>query len=582
MGKEVKRSFLQGKMNKDTDERLLPDGVYSHAENIRVSNSENSDAGAIENVLGNRKLTNLSFGANTFCIGMWAENFTDRIYWLTTSILGDYVIEYDTITDTTSIVLEDTRAVGTRVLNFNPDYLTTDIRVLIDTDNDIRFLFFTDNLNPPRQVNIERAKTFGVNGFDEEDINLIKRPPIDPPTLTLNIIETEFTNNIQEKFLLFAYRYHYRDGDFSAFSPFSTVGFEVGGFFYDFEGGSNGGLLNQARQIEIAFNTGDERVIDIEILFKDSNGTSVSLVESFSKNAEGWDDNTVETILFDNNKIYRVLPTSQLNRLYDNVPLKARAMELIGNRLIFGNYTENYDIATAETGGNPINVDFDINPIYTTFPTIGVGENSIKSDVDYEIGIVYADSYLRLTTVLSSTDNTVYIPISRSDNIVNFQAIIRSPPPYFARYYRFYIKQNKTTYEQIVSALYFKEDNFTWVKLGEGDLQKIAVGDQLIVKADSKGLLSRRVPTEVLEITSQMTNFIPDNYQNDENGNAIEVVEPEGIYMRISTKGFSLDPNDNIFTELVWRNNTGNSGTSSCSKQYVINYFPLIIFQVGV
>jgi hypothetical protein len=34
----TRRSFTKGVMDKDTDERLLPDGVYRHAENVLVTN----------------------------------------------------------------------------------------------------------------------------------------------------------------------------------------------------------------------------------------------------------------------------------------------------------------------------------------------------------------------------------------------------------------------------------------------------------------------------------------------------------------------------------------------------------------
>ncbi len=50
---ELKRVFTSGKMNKDLDERLVPNGQYRDALNVQVSNSEGSDVGAIESVLGN-------------------------------------------------------------------------------------------------------------------------------------------------------------------------------------------------------------------------------------------------------------------------------------------------------------------------------------------------------------------------------------------------------------------------------------------------------------------------------------------------------------------------------------------------
>ena len=56
---ELKHTFTSGRMNKDLDERLIPNGEYRDALNIQVSTSEGSDVGAIENVLGNKQVFNL-------------------------------------------------------------------------------------------------------------------------------------------------------------------------------------------------------------------------------------------------------------------------------------------------------------------------------------------------------------------------------------------------------------------------------------------------------------------------------------------------------------------------------------------
>ena len=71
---EIKKTFLRGRMNKDLDERIIPDGEYRDAVNIQVSSTEGSDAGTIQNILGNKKLpiddaaatkVYLNFGSNT-------------------------------------------------------------------------------------------------------------------------------------------------------------------------------------------------------------------------------------------------------------------------------------------------------------------------------------------------------------------------------------------------------------------------------------------------------------------------------------------------------------------------------------
>ena len=49
---EIKHNFTKGKMNKDLDERLVPNGEYRDAMNIQVSTSEGSHVGTVQNILG--------------------------------------------------------------------------------------------------------------------------------------------------------------------------------------------------------------------------------------------------------------------------------------------------------------------------------------------------------------------------------------------------------------------------------------------------------------------------------------------------------------------------------------------------
>ena len=55
-----------------------------------------------------------------------------------------------------------------------------------------------------------------------------------------------------------------------------------------------------------------------------------------------------------NNKRHKVLPTDQLARLFDNVPIVAGAQEVIGNRLLYGDYTDGYDFVD----GNGDRIEF--------------------------------------------------------------------------------------------------------------------------------------------------------------------------------------------------------------------------------
>ena len=96
---ELKRSFQAGKMNKDSDERLVPNGEYRDAMNIQVRTTDGGgddigDAGTVQNIKGNSLIeptAHLQFGftssviagANTnSVIGSVADEKTNSIYFL--------------------------------------------------------------------------------------------------------------------------------------------------------------------------------------------------------------------------------------------------------------------------------------------------------------------------------------------------------------------------------------------------------------------------------------------------------------------------------------------------------------------
>ena len=66
---ENKNSFIKSKMNKDLDDRLVPNNEYRDAKNIAVSRSEDQDVGALEAVLGNEIIINSASGQQ--CIGTY-------------------------------------------------------------------------------------------------------------------------------------------------------------------------------------------------------------------------------------------------------------------------------------------------------------------------------------------------------------------------------------------------------------------------------------------------------------------------------------------------------------------------------
>lgn len=355
---KINKNFLQGRLNIDVDERITPEGSYPYAENIRVITTDSASLGAVENMQGNKQLTNLNL-TNAETIGAFADTSNNLIYWFVTSDQKDLILEYNTKTNVTSTVLESTAVTGT--LKFSRNFLITGVIKLINDDFNKNLLAWTDDKNPPRIVNVERAKTYGANNFEEDDISLIKKPPRFAPEIRLTFTTTSQENYMEDKFLSFAYRYKYLDGEYSALSTFTNYQFAPKEFDLDYQTMENNGMVNNFNAAKIIFNTGDKRVKEVELVFKESNSNTVYLIERFNKAEQGYLDDVEKSFIFSNSKKYIALPQDELFRPFDNVPLKAKALEIIGNRLLLGNYVEGYDLKNVY--GEDIGFDYNLSLI---------------------------------------------------------------------------------------------------------------------------------------------------------------------------------------------------------------------------
>ena len=74
------------------------------------------------------------------------------------------------------------------------------------------------------------------------------------------------------------------------------------------------------------------------------NDPSIKIIETLNKERDGLPTCGDFNYTFRDQKIFTVLPEYEILRLYDNVPLKAQAQTLMGNRLMYGNYYEGYNL----------------------------------------------------------------------------------------------------------------------------------------------------------------------------------------------------------------------------------------------
>jgi len=184
---EIKNTFLQGKMNKDLDERLLPNGQYRDALNVEVSTSETSDVGTVQNVLGNHRLESI-VQEGFKCVGSIANEKTNRLYWFISKYDVDIILEYDIVTDATVPVLVDKNAGNYKaVLKFSGNIITG-INIIDD------LLFWTDNNSEPKKINIKDCKE-GTPDMDTHTQLLFENGSFDGFTINKVATNDQLQNN---------------------------------------------------------------------------------------------------------------------------------------------------------------------------------------------------------------------------------------------------------------------------------------------------------------------------------------------------------------------------------------------------
>jgi hypothetical protein len=160
----------------------------------------------------------------------------------------------------------------------------------------------------------------------------------------------------------FAYRYKYQDNQYSTYSPFSEPAFLPGDFIYNPKEGYNLGMVNTLRSVYIMDFVTDEDaipkdVVEIDILYKESNSTNIYTVKTIKYDEEEWTAQgsvlntlawngarTTGRIHITSEMVRAAVASNQLLRPWDNVPRTAKAQDIVGNRIVYANYLQNYNL----------------------------------------------------------------------------------------------------------------------------------------------------------------------------------------------------------------------------------------------
>ena len=600
----VKNTFVKSKMNKDLDDRLLSNGEYRNAQNVNISRSEGEDVGALENVLGNKLISDFGLSSvnNLEIIGYYRDESNNRAFFMATNYTDEstdnlsnvapygafcYILMRDFKNNTNDILVQG------RFLNFSKTHHIFGIDLIED------LLFWTDNRNQPRKINVTKAiasvshyttedqisvakyypyqvpylyKTFTLTGitpatgvtFSVTDvsnlrigmqlkISKVNNLPIfvqnidyagnqftvsqtvtltssqvfmypasqnttdafitpsnsvkfvsisggaSPYTVTFsdpnssqslspnmqvtspgNINEEVLTilqigsntvtidkditaapnsvvagdllefadpnpnyndkwpgdpDFLKDKFVRFAYRFRFEDGEYSLISPFTQPTFipkQDGYIRSEIMQGfqlyvSQEEMIRRSTILEFFENKVQEvliqiptpyavnaldtslKVSDIDILYKESDGVAIKLIESIPVTDTLISGNSTQLLeyTYQSKRPIRTLPEREISRVFDQVPIRAMTQSSVGNRIIYGNIINKHTPPETLNFNTIASPKYYINNAASSYCTIAYPNHTLKQNRTYQVGVVLADRYGRQSDVILSAVTSV-------------------------------------------------------------------------------------------------------------------------------------------------------------------------------
>ena len=465
---EVKNAFIKSKMNQDLDDRLIPSGEYREGINIQVSKSEGADVGALQNVLGNKKAVDFRVitGVNDLVtIGQFTDATNNVIYVFLTnytdpnpsfqptysSSAKNFIYSYNVLNGDTAKLVEGS------FLNFSTTNTVYGVNILEN------LLFWTDNRNQPRKINITSATQVPGYYTTEDQISVAKLNPYEPIELyrevnsiwettmldkTSLLLPDGVTANpnydaqyagdpdfLEDKFVRFSYRYIFDDGEHSIIAPFTQPAFipKQDGYFLvedtnvsgnteaenaayrstivEFMENKVDNILLQIPLPTIGSNTfNDFKITEIEILYKESDQIAVQVVDVITQEEIKETTTSVFEYNYQARKPFRTLPDSDIIRVYDKIPVRALGQEIISNRIVYSNFQDKHtppeylDYNVGAFNKSSFNVTSG-NISTNTTSIVEYPTHTIKQNRNYQVGVVLSDKYGRSSSTILSIVN---------------------------------------------------------------------------------------------------------------------------------------------------------------------------------
>lgn len=435
---DVKITFIGG-LDLDTSLHVLKKESYIDALNITRDAIQSNEDYAGTNIVGNKKVAYDYPAGQGMVIGAAPNQVRNTIIFMRYNSNGyNGIYEYDRSNNVINKIFECLTDSDTDILNFNTIDKISSINVYNRPEGDL--LYFIDCLGRPTCLNITRFKNNEYNPVTRDIINVIKRPPLSPPTAVYNNDVVVQTNNLRKKLFKFQYLWVYDDFEESTLGPESAVPYPLNILDDEFTS-----VITNNNVINVIINTGPKNVKGIKLLMSWAENSNVwndfVVVETFDKEKLSLPDNSVYNYSFYNESVYPIYNPERRIQLFDWVPKYALCQEMPnGNVLAYGSVTEGLsrDLApdvtveiftlpagdgssTGNLTGKLDKVEGRIPPILEAFISFS-GTPAVGTIVNVKL-LRASDSALVLigtyTTVAGDTEYNVRLGLQASMNAIN-------------------------------------------------------------------------------------------------------------------------------------------------------------------
>lgn len=267
-------------------------------------------------------------------------------------------------------------------------------------------LYFTDGVNEPRKLNVQKASEVDYDTASEivDFITACPKTPMHRPTFSFDSNPNKPTNFRNVEGFQFAYQCVYDTGEESAISTYSNIAVPPSYL--------NQGALSEPSLIS-------DNVINISI------PDEVNGVKSFTENIKkvrllvriGGRGGFFEVeekdyfpqaggvfFNFSNDSVITAIPEEDILKLNDALPKRAEAQAVVNDRLMYGNYTEGFD----EIDDVSCSLDVFFNERGEEFTDLEIGIKKVILPVGYDNGVnIQYDSNLKSTLGTDSAGNAL-------------------------------------------------------------------------------------------------------------------------------------------------------------------------------